>query len=331
MDRFAVERSASLFGTRRGARQDRRIIREFNELTRRVTATGAAPGGYRSAVVRADRVLHPRAAQDERALARLRQLTERYAKTGNAPQNFVPTVLESFTAISKRDIPPKDPNVPAPLRDTITDEFFRLYYNCRRQTWLNTRFLGTGILKNPLDLWIYQELLHEVQPDVIIETGTKYGGSASYLARLCDLMGKGRVITVDIQLPPHTTEEMMPKHPRISYVRGSSTDPVTVDQVKQQIQPDDTVVVILDSDHERKHVYAELQAYADLVRPGSYVIVEDTCIDAGVITKFPSHYEGPLPAVMDFLADRKDFEIDKSREKFFFTKNPSGYLRRISE
>lgn len=187
--------------------------------------------------------------------------------------------------------------------------------------WTQARWLGAQALKNPLDLWIYQEIVFETRPQLIVETGTYRGGSALYLASLCDLVGTGEVVSVDVE----PIRDDYPEHPRITYLGGrSSTDPAVVDEVRARAagRP---ILVILDSDHSQAHVEAELAVYAPLVPVGCYVIVEDSNI--GRIRK--DLMPGPLEAIETFLASTSDFEIDREREKFLITFNPSGYLKRV--
>lgn len=187
--------------------------------------------------------------------------------------------------------------------------------------WTEARWLGAQALKNPLDLWVYQEIVFETRPDLIVETGTYRGGSALYLASVCDLVGGGEVVSIDVE----PVRGDYPEHPRITYLGGrSSTDPDVVEEVRERAtgRP---VLVILDSDHSQAHVEAELAAYAPLVPVGCYVIVEDSNI--GRIRK--DLLPGPLEAIETFLASTSDFEVDTSREKFLITFNPSGYLRRV--
>jgi cephalosporin hydroxylase len=198
--------------------------------------------------------------------------------------------------------------------------FHELYYT-DPGTWPDTFWMGVATQKCPLDLWIYQELLHEVRPTLIIETGTCKGGSALYLASICDILEVGRVVTIDIE---HQADR--PTHPRITYLTGSSTAPEIAEQVRVAAV-DQQVMVILDSDHSRDHVIGELRLYADLVAVGSYLIVEDTNINGHPV--LPDWGPGPMEALDDFLAETDEFEIDESREKFHMTFNPRGYLRRV--
>ncbi len=204
---------------------------------------------------------------------------------------------------------------------SIADHFHRQYYESG--VWRNTFWLGVPAQKCPLDLWIYQEILFETRPEVIIESGTDAGGSALFLASICDLIGTGRVVTVDMQDNPRR-----PRHPRISYVLGSSVAPETINLVKESIEPSARVLVVLDSDHQKDHVLNEMRAYADMVTPGSYLIVEDTNVNNHPVSE--DFGPGPMEAVEEFLESRTDFVPDREREKFFLTFNPKGFLRRLS-
>lgn len=204
----------------------------------------------------------------------------------------------------------------------ITTRFHKLYYYERERTWRNTRWMGIDVLKCPLDLWVYQELLHELRPDLIVETGTAFGGSAAYLASLCDLLGNGRIVSVDA-----LAREQRPVHPRITYLTGFSTDPAIVADVHSRVRPGDRVLVLLDSDHSKENVLAELHAYADLVSPGSYCVVEDSNVHGHPVAR--EHGPGPMEAIRAFLRENQAFEVDREREKFFLTFNPSGFLKRV--
>jgi cephalosporin hydroxylase len=188
-------------------------------------------------------------------------------------------------------------------------------------SWTQATWLGAQALKNPLDLWVYQEIVVETRPELIVETGTYRGGSALYLASLCDLVGGGHVVSIDVE----PVRDDYPLHARITYLGGrSSTDPAVVEEIRERAagRP---ILVILDSDHSQAHVEEELAAYAPLVPVGNYVIVEDSNI--GRIRK--DLMPGPLEAVEAFLGRTDEFEIDYAREKFLITFNPSGYLKRV--
>jgi len=187
--------------------------------------------------------------------------------------------------------------------------------------WTHATWLGQQALKNPLDLWVYQEIMFETRPELVVETGTYRGGSALFLASLCDVMGRGEIMSIDVE--PKRTD--YPEHPRITYLGGrSSTDPDVLAEVHERASGR-PILVILDSDHSQAHVEAELAVYAPLVPVGCYVIVEDSNI--GKIRK--DLMPGPLEAVATFLAQTDEFVVDREREKFLITFNPSGYLRRV--
>jgi cephalosporin hydroxylase len=187
--------------------------------------------------------------------------------------------------------------------------------------WTKATWLGAQALKNPLDLWVYQEILHETRPELIVETGTYRGGSALYLASMCDLLGAGEIVSVDIE----PLRDDYPEHPRITYLGGrSSTDPDVVAEIRARAEGRRTLVV-LDSDHSQAHVEAELAAYAPIVPVGCYLVVEDSNIGQIRTDLMP----GPLQAVESFLARTGEFVVDREREKFLITFNPSGYLRRV--
>ncbi len=187
--------------------------------------------------------------------------------------------------------------------------------------WTQATWLGSQALKNPLDLWIYQEIMAETRPDIVIETGTYRGGSAHFLASVCDLLGSGEVVSIDIE----PLRDDYPQHPRITYLAGrSSTDPDVLAEVRERVSARRTMIV-LDSDHSQAHVDAELEAYAPLVPVGCYLIVEDSNIGRIREDLMP----GPLQSIERFLAGTTDFEVDPEREKFLLTFNPSGYLKRV--
>jgi cephalosporin hydroxylase len=210
-----------------------------------------------------------------------------------------------------------------PLETPVLHLFHYFFYRDSRTTWSNMRWMGTRVLKCPFDLWVYQEILYETQPDVLVETGTNKGGSSLYFAHLFDLINKGRIISVDITHP----KEGLPQHPRIEYLLGSSTAPEMLAAIRERIQPGEKVMVLLDSDHSEKHVSEELKLYSDLVTEGCYLVVEDTNLNGHPVSR--GHGPGPMEAVKGFLATRSDFVPDKSREKFKLTFYPDGWLKRL--
>ncbi|HVQ10807.1 MAG TPA: CmcI family methyltransferase [Methyloceanibacter sp.] len=217
---------------------------------------------------------------------------------------------------------------PPPLsseEDEIVRRFHDLYY----RRWLagadtiNLSWFGHQLLKCPFDVWLYQELLVRNRPDIVVETGTWQGGSALFLAMILEQIGHGRVITFDTESRPGR-----PEHPRITYLTGSSIDPAIVAKVYDEVGGG-RAMVILDSDHERDHVYSEILAYSPLVRIGGYLIVEDTNVNGH--PAFADYGPGPMEAVAQFLSGTGDFVVDERCERFMMTLNPRGYLRRVAK
>lgn len=210
------------------------------------------------------------------------------------------------------------------VEEKIVTKFHKLYYDSffLNKTWGNTKWLGIRTQKLPLDLWTYQEIIFDLRPDIILETGTASGGSALYLASLCDLINHGNIITIDL-----LEERNRPEHKRITYLTGSSISSKTVGEVKKTLQKGKKVMVILDSNHSKEHVLKELDIYKKFVSKESYLIVEDTNLNGHPVD--PDFGPGPMEAVVEFLKNNKNFVKDKSQEKFYLTFNPSGYLKRI--
>jgi cephalosporin hydroxylase len=212
----------------------------------------------------------------------------------------------------------------------IIDEFADLYY----RKWahgaglstLRVSWLGYEALKCPLDLWIYQEIITQQRPDFIVELGTRFGGSALFMASILDLIDSGMIITIDVD---YTVADRRPFHRRIVYVNASTTDAETVREVDNMIPAGARVLVILDSDHSCDHVLKEMQLYAHLVPLGGYMIVEDTNINGH--PTYPEYGAGPFEAVQKFIAERQDFAVDNACERFLLTMNPCGYLRRVAQ
>lgn len=198
--------------------------------------------------------------------------------------------------------------------------------------WENMWFLGIRIRKNPMDLWMMQEIIREVEPDFIIEAGTDHGGSALYWAASLDLLGleESRVITIDIEdrTESVSTRRLWQKY--VEFIHSSSTDPETVDAIARQVEGK-SVIVVLDSNHAAYHVLDELRMYGPLVSPGSYLVVEDTNIDGVPVA--PEAGPGPMTALLEYMATGGDelFEVDVTREVYVLTFNPGGWLRRRTE
>lgn len=207
-------------------------------------------------------------------------------------------------------------------RDTI-DAFHKVWYNAYFTHGM-TYFEKVPLLKNPLDLWVYQEIIFDLRPSLIIETGTAYGGSALFFARQLEKLGQGSVVTIDVA--PH---HELPRHPRITYLPGSSVDERIVALVTARARAHERVMVVLDSDHSAAHVTAELQAYAPLVTLGQYLVVEDTNINGHPVDLHWKGGPGPRAAVDAFLPQYPEFERDVLPERYLLTMHPGGWLRRF--
>ena len=205
----------------------------------------------------------------------------------------------------------------------VISNFHNLIFALTKKVRLIVILMGYQTGKLPSDLWVYQEMLYSIRPDLIIECGTHHGGSALFLANMLEMLGSGRVITIDLY-----PRDGRPEHELITYLSGSSTDKKIFNLITEQISPNDRVLVILDSDHTMDHVQAELELYKSLITVGSYLVVEDTFLGG-----HPSHENfgpGPMKAVKQFLNSNSNFVIDKSLEKFLFTLNRNGFLKRIN-
>ncbi len=199
-----------------------------------------------------------------------------------------------------------------------------LLHHQERIVLTQVTWMGLPAWKNPLDCWIYQEIIHAVKPDAIVEIGSRYGGSTQYFADLLELLGKGIVISIDIDRSFYQC-----RHNRVIALTGNSSDPDIVEAVRFHCQGK-TVLVIQDGDHRKTQVLRDLENYSSLVTPGSYFIVED-----GIVDLFHPDdglgfdEEGPLAAVEEFLTQNGDFVVDESRERYLLTYNPRGFLKKI--
>jgi len=259
-------------------------------------------------------------ALDQATLRAAAHIAERAAEEAEQSNGADEALTRAFRVLADADLTRARPS--AAVRRAVVEQFHRLYYHSSRQTWKNTEFLGAQVWKNPMDLWLYQELIHELRPDAIIEAGTKFGGSAYYFARIFDLVGHGQVITIDVEPQPGR-----PEHPRITYLEGSSTDPSIAESVDELVGGGKPLIV-LDSSHNRDHVLDELRLWSPRVPVGGHIVVEDTHAGGHPVTT-RHRRGGPWAAVERFLAEDDAFVVDESMHKFFFTFNPRGYLKRV--
>jgi cephalosporin hydroxylase len=189
------------------------------------------------------------------------------------------------------------------------------------QPSLNLSWFGYQATKLPADLIVYQEIVVETRPQLIVESGTRYGGTTLFLAHVLEALGRGRVVSIDTVRAPR-----LPEHPRIEYITGSSLDRSTVERIHRAAAGRRTMV-ILDSLHSADHVGAELEAYQDIVSQGCYLIVEDSNVNGNPV--LPDFGPGPMEAIESFLAATSGFVADRDRERFLISLNPKGYLRRV--
>ncbi len=211
-------------------------------------------------------------------------------------------------------------------RDLVASFHKLSYYD--NQTWSKNRWWNIPTQQNPNDIWIIQEIISETKPDVIVETGTFFGGgSLLWAAVLGQIKPDGKVITIDIE--DHTAQaRTLPAAGQITFLLGSSTAPNIVDQVKNSLAGK-RAMVILDSDHSRNHVLQELRLYSDFVQPGDYLIVQDTNINGHPVFVNDTSGPGPMEAVEQFLSEDDRFVQDRERERLLFTMHPGGYLKRV--
>jgi cephalosporin hydroxylase len=216
---------------------------------------------------------------------------------------------------------------PAVHRLRSTPLAYRRQYRMRGRRWMmhlydelmshEGHWLGVPTMKNPLDIWIYQEILHEVRPTAIVELGSAIGGGTMFFCNMLDLLElDAPVVTVD-----QSHHRFKAEHPRIHTITGDTRDPAVIDQVRALCEGR-RVLLIHDASHMADVVYDDLCNYGPLISPGSYLIVEDG------VTDFLGGVPGPVTAVERFLRQSGDFEVDERRERFLLSYNPRGYLRR---
>lgn len=202
-------------------------------------------------------------------------------------------------------------------REVLTDD--REYI--LRQAKNDPTWLGTSCQKMPFDLFVFQEIIWETRPDLIIECGTSTGGTTLFLASICQMVNHGCIATIDKRVYQRAY------HPLIAWWVGDTLSEEILGPAKQMAQLCKKVMVILDDDHEKNHVVAELDAYGPLVTEGCYLVVEDTNVNGHPV--FPRHGPGPWEALEEWLPLHPEFVQDRTREHFGVTYNPGGYLRRI--
>ncbi|MBU0686200.1 MAG: cephalosporin hydroxylase family protein [Candidatus Thermoplasmatota archaeon] len=215
---------------------------------------------------------------------------------------------------------------PHPVREPVQDsgafENYLNYFhtNCHEDEEA-VKWMGKKAKKFPMDTWIYQEIIHDIKPDAIIEIGNLSGGSTLFLANMLDLLNNGKVIGIDID---HSEIDF--KHPRITWITGDANSAGILSKVDALIRDCRNVLVIEDSSHTYENTLNVLRNYNRFVTVDSYFIVEDGICKYDFVD---GPKPGPYDAVHDFLRENTSFEVDRTKEKFVLTYNPSGYLKKV--
>jgi cephalosporin hydroxylase len=225
-------------------------------------------------------------------------------------------LYDRFVAPKIRPYPPK----------SLVNDFIKFYHSSGIH--YRTSWLGIPTLENPCDMWSIQEIISEIKPDFIVETGTFKGGGAVFFASILQVINPvGKVITVDIKPQMEEAAKLDLFKDRVEFIEGSSTSAEVIQRIAERIKGAKVVMVTLDSDHHMPHVLKELELYSGFVSPGSYLIVQDTSHNGHPL---PTTYgKGPMEAMEEFLKSNNNFVSDRSRDKFLLTFSPKGYLKRI--
>ncbi|MCB2359368.1 cephalosporin hydroxylase family protein [Clostridium estertheticum] len=200
--------------------------------------------------------------------------------------------------------------------DIISRQWVKVGWNEKYQYTFS--WLGRPIIQLPEDMIRMQEVIYNIKPDVIVETGIAHGGSLVFHASLCKAMGKGKVIGIDIDIRPHNRKvlEEHELYPFITLIEGSSTELNVANDVKSYIKKDDVVLVILDSCHTREHVYNELKLYSPIVTKGSYIVAEDGIMkDLHDVPKGEESWilDNPMQAAIEFVKNNNEFIIEQPK------------------
>lgn len=199
----------------------------------------------------------------------------------------------------------------------------------------NFSWMGRPIIQYPQDMIAMQELIWEIKPDLIVETGIAHGGSLIYYASIMELIGKGEVLGIDIDIRDHNKKEIEahPMFKRIKMIQGSAIDPNIVAEVKKHVDGKKTVMVCLDSNHTHDHVLKELEMYADFTTVGSYCVVFDTIVEDLPKGSYDRPWDvgnNPKTAVFEYIKKNDSFVIDKQIDnKLLISVAPDGYLKRV--
>jgi cephalosporin hydroxylase len=209
----------------------------------------------------------------------------------------------------------------------ISDEYHKWYEE--KRIWEKTEWLGVPMWKLPFDAFIMQELICKVRPNVLIETGSGFGGSSVFYASIMQMINHGKVITIDVDIKKQRMYRCLSIDvlERIHVIEGSSTREDVLYNLEKHLLAHYTNMVVLDSWHSYDHVLEEMRKYEKYVSKDSYMVVEDTHVNGHPVEW--KHGKGPYEAVETFLKENDDFVIDEDCEKYKMTFNPKGYLRRV--
>lgn len=204
-------------------------------------------------------------------------------------------------------------NLDKPLKNVLADIQTRIT--------TGSHYFGIKTMKNPMDFWVYREIIFDQKPDVIIEIGNFNGGSTLAFAHILDILGHGRIIAMDIdhsQIP-----ESVRGHPRITLIEGDACK--NLDKVEELVTPENNILVFEDSAHTYQNTLNVLNKFSQFIKPGGYIIIEDSICHHG-LDEGPN--PGPYEAIEEFVANDSQFFSDRTKEDFGITWNPKGFVRR---
>lgn len=216
---------------------------------------------------------------------------------------------------------PDKPDKPPYLEHALDQPLSAILAHMQARILHKTYYFGIPTLKNPLDFWVYQEIITEKRPDFIVEIGNYHGGSTLALAHLCDAVQHGQIIAIDIH--QQAIAAATRQHPRITLIEGDAG--AVFDTVRAFIPGGATVLVLEDSAHTYAHTLKVLETYSVLLQVGDYFIVEDSICHHGLAV---GPNPGPYEAIATFIQHHPEFKIDRDRESFLISWNPTGFLQK---
>ena len=227
----------------------------------------------------------------------------------------------AFFTRGMADDPDALPPTPVPIPESLANSYIEAYW--QNQGWKRTSWLGRRVARPPADLITYHDLIHEIRPNWVINSRTGDGGRAMFLASMCDLVGHGQVLSLDI-----VERENLPEHPRITYLTGTLEGDEMKARIREHTGTEDAhVLALLGASSSKRRMQAEFDLVADLIQVGSYAVFENTIYGGHPV--WPSFGPGPHEATIDILAAYPNFVADTARERFGPTFNPGGFLKRV--